>query len=164
MSWRVFRALFPALEADMTDIDSTVCECGRPHPSISRALARIGRRLHELDGRMAAVETTVNDTNRKVIEVAVSTDKLLSDVQTLVDGSKAKDLLIAQLQAELANADASAQARVDAAVAAEDSDAQAKIDAADQVVADFNNPPAPPAPAGDGSAPSDGSGDVPTSG
>jgi peptidoglycan hydrolase CwlO-like protein len=104
------------------------------------------------------LEKKLDQILRKVTKMAVSVDKLQSDVQALVDGGKAKDLLIKQLQDELANADASAQARVDAAVAAEDADAQAKIDAADAVAAEYLNPA--PADSGSSDVPADG-GDVP---
>ena len=112
------------------------------HADLRLVHAAITALGNALGTELAAVRAAVEKTLRKVTHVSVSVDKLLSDVQALVDGGKAKDLLIAQLQAELANADATAQARVDAAVAAEDSDAQAKIDAADAVAAEYLNPPA----------------------
>lgn len=125
------------------------------------------------DTKAAEIFGAVKDLGRALsrkihalgVIVSVSVDELNADIQALVAGYQAKDALIAQLQAELASADADAQARVDAAVAAEDADAQAKIDAADAVVDAVINPPAPvdtpPADGGDVPPADDGSGDAP---
>jgi outer membrane murein-binding lipoprotein Lpp len=92
---------------------------------------------------LARVINTKSDRiMEEIAKMAVNIDQLSRDVQTLAQGYQALQTENAQLKDELANADASAQARVDAAVAAEDADAQAKIDAADQVVQNVLNPPA----------------------
>jgi peptidoglycan hydrolase CwlO-like protein len=120
-----------------------MCGCDRCN-GLFEALSDLRRDVKEVHGILRQIKMTSDDTNERVMKMAVDIDKLTADVQTLVAGGQAKDLLIAQLQAELASADADAQARVDAAVAAEDSDAQSKIDAADAVADSYLNP-APPA-------------------
>ena len=100
--------------------------------SVEATLAKVGEVLDKSNSIMEVLNT-----------MAVDVSKLQQDAQTLAQGYQALQAENKQLRDELANADASAQARVDAAVAAEDADAQAKIDAADQVLSDVLNPPAP---------------------
>lgn len=90
----------------------------------------------------------------EITKMAVSTDELVADINTLVAGYEAVKAENVALKAALASADADKAAAVDAARAEEDADAQAKIDAADAVVDAANAPAeAPPAeePPADGS-------------
>lgn len=126
-----------------------------------------------VDALRTSTETSARALARKLDHIlkeikamAVSTDKILADIQTLVAGGQAKDALIKQLQDALASADADKAQAVADAVAADDAGIQAQIDAADAVAQEYLNPPpadsgdggdTPPADSGDGSAPADGS-------
>lgn len=103
----------------------------------------------ELQTSERALSRKIDRVLKEIKKMAVSTDALLADIQTLVGGYEAVKAENVALKAALASADANQAQAVADAVAAEDASAQAKIDAADAVVDAANAPAAPPADGGD---------------
>lgn len=110
-----------------------------------------------VDAVQRAVTPRFDAILKEIHTMAVNTDELVADINTLVGGYQAvKDENVAlkaengQLRSALESADADKAAAVAAAEAAD----QAQVDAADAIV-DKANAPAeqPPADSGDGSAP-----------
>lgn len=86
------------------------------------------------------IDAKLNTMLKEIKKMAVSVDKVLADIQTLVAGGQAKDALIKQLQDALASADADKAQAVADAVSADDAGIQAQIDAADAVAQEYLNP------------------------
>jgi hypothetical protein len=118
-------------------------------------------RLSQISSDVEAIRASVGMSNtyeekilRKIDKLGATMsadfDALDADLNTLAAGYVAQQAIIKAQADALANADASAQAKVDAAVAAEDADAQTKVDAADAIAQAAINPtpPADNPPAG----------------
>lgn len=148
--------------------DEQPCTCGPVRaPAQGFRIRRILRPMFWNDFLLAveiaveafqrALTPRLDEILEEIKKMAVNTDELVADINTLVGGYQAvKDENVAlkaengQLRSALESADADKAAAVAAAEAAD----QAQVDAADAIV-DKANAPAeqPPADSGDGSAP-----------
>lgn len=114
-----------ALKSIRSDVEAT-------HASVGMINARLDTILERLDVMGAKQDAAMA--------------KLTDDLNKVVAGWAAKDAQIAALTAELANADASAQARVDAVLAEDDTFDEGVINEADAIVSGLVNEPAPVEP------------------
>lgn len=113
--------------------------------------------VSDIQADAAATRLAVNNLTLKVIQLQKDV-KIMGAredaayarqeelIQLVKDGSAAKDAKIAALEAELANADADAQARVDAALEADSEFDADKIEAGNSALAELVAAPADPEP------------------